>query len=250
MKYLKIGSGPKNLIVVPGLSLKSPIKAEKRLTKRYGIFENHTVYILDIREDYKECPTLEAYADKIAELAKKEGISNADIFGVSMGGMISQALAARHPQLVNKLVLGSSAARHNDTSREIMRKWLAFAAEGDIEVLVNDTLESIISPQTLKYCRTAFLRGLSDISPSELEEYSSMIHAAATFELYDHLDLIKCPVFVIGCEGDKVFTATGSTELSEKLHCPLYIYGTEFGHGAYDEAPDYLKRVKSFLDEA
>ena len=36
-------------------------------------------------------------------------------------------------------------------------------------------------------------------------------------------------------------------ELAEKLDCDLYIY-EGYGHGVYDEAPDYADRLKQFFD--
>ena len=38
-------------------------------------------------------------------------------------------------------------------------------------------------------------------------------------------------------------------EIAEKLNCPLYLYGEEYGHCVFDEAPDYKQRIYDFFTE-
>ena len=45
---------------------------------------------------------------------------------------------------------------------------------------------------------------------------------------------------------DRVLGAQASVDLAEALNCPCYIY-EGYGHGVYDEAPDYLARISAFL---
>ena len=52
----------------------------------------------------------ELLADDAAGLLRTLGIKSASVVGLSMGGMIAQKLAVRFPRLVDKLVIGCSAA--------------------------------------------------------------------------------------------------------------------------------------------
>ena len=54
---------------------------------------------------------------------------------------------------------------------------------------------------------------------------------------------------VVGCFGDAVVGWKASVALAEALGCPLYLYGPEFGHSVYDEAPDYRQRLFAFFTE-
>ncbi|WP_030371605.1 alpha/beta fold hydrolase [Streptomyces rimosus] len=49
--------------------------------------------------------TLEAHADAVAEALRAAGVSAADVIAHSMGGSVAILLAARHPDLVARLVL-------------------------------------------------------------------------------------------------------------------------------------------------
>jgi pimeloyl-ACP methyl ester carboxylesterase len=53
--------------------------------------------------------TYEQLADDTAALMRHLGISNADIYGYSLGGGVALQMAFRHPQLVRKLVIVSAS---------------------------------------------------------------------------------------------------------------------------------------------
>ena len=52
---------------------------------------------------------------------------------------------------------------------------------------------------------------------------------------------------MIGAMRDQVVSPGASFELAERLACPLYMY-EEYGHAAYEEAPDFNKRVLGFFE--
>ena len=57
--------------------------------------------------------TFEQDADDIATLLKNLNIDKADFFGFSNGGTTALQIAIRHPEIVNKIVLGSALAKRN-----------------------------------------------------------------------------------------------------------------------------------------
>lgn len=64
-------------------------------------------------QDIDRPMTFEQDADDVAALLKQLHISKADILGFSNGGTTSLQIAIRHPELVNKLVLASTAYKRD-----------------------------------------------------------------------------------------------------------------------------------------
>ena len=60
---------------------------------------------------------VEDAADDIAGVLDVIGVSATDVVGYSMGGVVAQALAHRHPGRVSRLVLIATFARHPDSAR-------------------------------------------------------------------------------------------------------------------------------------
>src|SRR5215216_4201762 len=57
--------------------------------------------------------SFESMADDIAALIEHLGFEKADVMGYSLGGGVALQTAIRHPELVNKLVLISTAFQRN-----------------------------------------------------------------------------------------------------------------------------------------
>lgn len=57
--------------------------------------------------------SFEQDADDIATLLKNLNIEKADFFGFSNGGTTTLQIAIRHPEIVNKIILGSALAKRN-----------------------------------------------------------------------------------------------------------------------------------------
>ena len=56
-------------------------------------------------------------------------------------------------------------------------------------------------------------------------------------------------MLVIGVEGDKVIPPSESVAVADKIGCELYMYGKEYGHCVFDEAPDYKQRLIEFFSK-
>ena len=73
------------------------------------------------------CATIEDYAEVVAKFARALGLRKFVLVGRSMGGAAGLVLAARHPELLQGLVVACSAAKFTlsqegiDTTRDIVR---------------------------------------------------------------------------------------------------------------------------------
>ena len=106
MDYIRFGTGERILVMLPGLGdgLRSVKGTALPMAMMYRVLAgDFTVYAFSRKNVLPGGYTTRDMARDQAEAMGQLGIGKADIFGVSMGGMIAQHLAADHPEKVNKL---------------------------------------------------------------------------------------------------------------------------------------------------
>ena len=248
MDYVVFGSGEKTFVILPGLSIHSVMGSAEAIAAAYQSFaEEYTVYVFDRAKDLKEGYTVRDMAEDTAKAMEALHIEGADVFGASQGGMMAQYLATDHPALVHKLILGSTLSKPNDTFLNVVDTWISLAEARDEEGLLASFADQIYGKATLEAYRDYLITSNRGITEEEYQRFIILANACKTFDCYDALSSIQCPALVLGSEGDQVVTAEGSREIAEKLNCPLYLYGAQYGHGVYDEAQDYKQRCLDFL---
>lgn len=247
MNCITFGNGEKSLIMIQGLSTRSIKGASLSLAYMYRIFaRDYKVYLFDRRENIGENITVREFASDIAIAMDFLGISSADIFGVSQGGMIAQYLAIDRPDLVNKLVLAVTLSRNNETVENVISDWIRMTERNDIKNLVKDMAEKMYTDSYVKKYKL-FMPLLTILQkPKNVPRFITLAKACLTCNSYDELKKIQCPVFVIGGLQDKVTSGEASIEIAEKLGCKCYMYD-DLGHAAYEEAKDFNQRVYDFF---
>ena len=249
MDYAVFGKGEKPLIMIPGLNLKCVKEVAVPTAYMYRIIgEEYKVYIFDRKEDIPEGYTVRDIASDVAYAMRELEIRNADVLGLSQGGMIGQYLAMDYPELVHKLVLGVTLSRENPTIKEVISKWIAMAEQGDYEEIAADMLEKMYTDAYKeKYGKLIPLLSKAG-KPKDMERFITLAKACVTCDTYEQLDRIKCPVFVIGGKLDRVLSGEASIEIAEKLGCKIHMY-EDMGHAVHEEAKDFNERVLAFLRE-
>lgn len=89
---------------------------------------------------------MEIWADDVASLMDYLKIDKAHIHGTSMGGMVSQQLAEKYPEKVNRLVINCSAAKLDYAGHLTFRNWQDIAEHMGVG---SRTLAELISMQGL-----------------------------------------------------------------------------------------------------
>lgn len=247
MDYITFGEGTKPLVLIPGLSFKTVKKFAEPFALMYRIFaKDYMVYAFDRKREIPLGYTIKDMADDLAHAMETIGIEGADVMGVSQGGMIAQYLAIGHPHLVNKLVLAVTLSRLNDTARAVIGNWIRLAVNNDYDGITEDMLKVVYSEAYINKFGKYFPLVSRFGKPKDMHRFAILARACLTCNTYDHLEQIQCPVFVIGGKKDLVLTGEAAEEIAEKLGCECYMY-EDLGHSAYEEAPDFNRRVLEFL---
>ena len=247
MNYITFGKGTKPLILIQGLSTRSIKGAAISLAYMYRIFaKDYKIYMFDRREDISDNITVRDLAADIAMAMDTLMITNADVFGVSQGGMIAQYLAIDRPDLVNQLVLAVTLSKNNETVERTVNDWIQITEQNNMKRLITDMAEKMYSDIYVKRYKP-FMSLLTVFQkPKNVPKFIALAKACLSCKAYDELDRIQCPVFVIGGMQDKVVSGSASLEISKKLGCEIFMYDN-LGHAAYEEAKDFNQRVYNFL---
>lgn len=249
MDYIQFGSGKKVFVILPGLSIHSVMGLAGAVATAYECFaQDYTVYLFDRAKNLHEGYTVRDMASDTAKAMMALNLSKSDIFGASQGGMIAQYLAIDYPQLVHSLVLGSTLAKSNGVFCDVAKQWIELAQKRDERGLLESFVDNVYSSETLKKFREDMICANIGIKEEEYERFLILARACENFDCYDELSKIKCPVLVLGSRGDRVVTALGSEQIAQALGCKLYLYDANYGHGVYDEAPDYKARILDFFE--
>ena len=248
LDYAAFGNGKQPLVILPGLSLRDVRGAGAGLAWMYRIFaRKYRVYVLDKKEDIPERYTVRDLAEDTAEAMKQLGLAEACVIGISLGGMIAQYLAIEHPELVSRLVLGVTASRTNETMEKTIGKWIDHAERDDFGGIVRGMAEQMYSERYVKRYGWLFPLLAKAGTPKNKQRFIRLACACLNCDTYAGLDRIQCPTLVLGGGRDRIVTAQASTEIAERLACPIHLY-ENLGHAAYEEARDFNRRIYDFLE--
>ena len=255
MKYACFGSGNKNLVIVPGLSLRPVTPFAFAIENAYDIFkEEYTVYLLDRRDNAPDNYTSVDMASDTYDALKELGVNEAYFIGASQGGAIILELTLMHPEMVKGLAVASSSGFVNEMSSKVLDDWLYFTAKRDAVGLTTNMVDVVYSENMPAKSRESYIKAFADLNEEEFVQFNNLCADFRTYDVRDRLSEIMCPVIVIGCEGDRVFGALASKEIYDGIsknnkNTEIFIYDDTYGHAVYDEAPDFKEKVYEFLNK-
>ncbi|SOE47074.1 Pimeloyl-ACP methyl ester carboxylesterase [Fibrobacter sp. UWT3] len=252
MEYAKFGNGPRALVIIPGLAIKSVMKSAASLQVPYKMFtEGYTLYFFDRRKDVDPGYSLEEMARDQVLAMQALGLKDVALYGVSQGGMVAQHIAATHPELVWKLVLGCSTSKPEPQQLEVIGNWARLARAHDREGLVAAFIRDCFSSKFAERYSRALRAMYKDVSEAEMDRFAVFARECDNVDTGDMLASIKCPVLVLAASEDRVVLPIASDKIVEKLRAANVPYEYEifegYGHAAFDEIKEYKDRILQFL---
>ena len=249
MDYIRFGSGERILVILPGVGDGFRTVKGTALPFALGyrkLARDFTVYMFSRREPLPEhCSTREMAAD-LGRALDRLGLGQICLLGVSQGGMIAQWVAIDQPKRVDRLVLTVTAARPNETMREVLENWMALGQRGEYRAIMEDSALRSYSAKTAE--RQRRLAGLVSAltKPKDFSRFLIQAESCLGHDAWEELPRIFCPTLVIGGSEDGIVTAEGSRELARRIvGAELFLY-EGLSHGLYEEAKDFLDRVRDF----
>src|SRR5205814_10181098 len=81
--------------------------------------------------------TMDQLVDDAARLIREWGRGPVVFIGLSMGGMVAQGLAIRHPELVKRVVLANTAAQYPDAAKAAWTERIAAVQQGGMAAVAD-----------------------------------------------------------------------------------------------------------------
>lgn len=177
-------------------------------------------------------------ANDAAGLLNALGIAQAHVLGFSMGGMITQQFALRHPSKLNKLILvctmaGGDCSDFNPNN------------QGDLLELLFPASYLAISNNRKK--AEDFFKNTSRYH-SQPDGFTRQFQALNTHDTCNLLPDIKAPTLIITGDSDFIIPAVNSNILNNKISGSELKIIKEGGHGfLYSHTAEAAKIMTDFL---
>lgn len=250
MDYIRFGTGKRNLVILPGLGdgLTTVKGTALPMAWMYRIFaKDFTVYAFSRKNDLPKGYSTRDMARDQAETMELLGIEKADVFGVSMGGMIAQWLAVDYPEKVNKLILTVTCARPNPILTESVEEWIRLAKEGDAAGFMDSNLRRIYSDDY--YRKNKWMAPVVGklTKPKSYDRFFVQAEACLTHDAFDRLHEIRAATLVVGGEKDLALGGEASREIAAEIHGAQLKMYAQWGHGLYEEEREFNRMILEFL---
>ena len=149
-----------------------------------------------------------------------------------------------HGHLRQRLVL------RLDDRQVLRRQGVGVARRGDHRQLMIDTAEKSYSEAKLKSYRRIYpILGFVG-RPASYDRFIANAEAILAFDARGGLGDITCPTLVLGGAEDRTVGPEAAGQLHDAIPgSRLHVY-PGLGHNAYEEAPDFYRRVFDFLQGA
>ncbi len=238
------------LLMIMGLGASSAawdpdLVADLARTFRAITFDNRGTGL----SDKPDAPySMEMFADDAAGVLDHLGIARAHVFGVSMGGMIAQEFALRHPARVATLTLGCTTAggahavppppeslailtapREGVAPEEIIRRGWPIGYTRNYIAKNRAKLEAAI-PRLLA-------------NPTPPFAFQRQLDATYTLKTWDRLPQINSPTLVITGAEDVLIPARNSELLAARIPRARLHLIANAAHAFMSEAPGEFLRV-------
>ncbi|MFF9912713.1 alpha/beta fold hydrolase [Streptomyces sp. NPDC013457] len=180
--------------------------------------------------------TLDDFADAAAAVIRARGTS-AHVLGVSWGGVIALRLAARHPGLVDSLVVADSSpgSGTDPTKATAMRARATELAELGPRAFAEARGPRLVSPGA----PDALVRRVVDTMADSvrLPGYAYAAESMASADLRPELATIAAPSLVLCGDQDTVTGVEASQLVAGALHKTAFVIVKDAGHLANQEQP-------------
>lgn len=195
--------------------------------------------------------TWPALADALARLLDAQRIDRAHVLGHSIGGMVAQTFAARHPRRLRSLILSATSPAFGkpdgEWQREFVRQRLAPLENGaTLRDLAPETVAKLVGPKADKAAREFAIACMAEVP---VPAFAAAIKLIVTFDGRGDLPNIGAPTLCLAGERDTNAPAEMMAKMAAKIPGAEYAVLPGVGHlGNIEDPAAFDAAVTEFVE--
>ncbi|PYN97355.1 MAG: 3-oxoadipate enol-lactonase [Candidatus Rokuibacteriota bacterium] len=189
--------------------------------------------------------TLDQLADDALALLRALNIQRTHWVGLSMGGMIGQALALKSPDVLLSLSLCDTSSRIPADAKPLWDDRIRTAEAKGMEPLVEPTLSRWFTAPFREKNKDVVDKVAKMIRTTPVTGYAGCCHAISALNLTDRLSAIKLPTAVIVGEDDPGTPVAASRVIAENIKGARLDIIPAAAHLSNMEQPEAFNRALS-----
>jgi 3-oxoadipate enol-lactonase len=191
---------------------------------------------------------LDDLVDDAARLIREWGRGPVVFIGLSMGGMVGQGLAVRHPELLRGVVLANTTARYPEAARPVWATRIAAVEQGAMAAVADAVVERYLHAdyRATHPAEAAALR--AKLLRADPAGYVAACHAVAGVDWLERLSTVRTPALVIAGARDAGATPEMAKAIAERIAGAELAVLEDASHLSVAEQPErFAELVQRFL---
>jgi 3-oxoadipate enol-lactonase len=193
---------------------------------------------------------LDDLVDDAARVIRAWGRGPVVFIGTSMGGMVAQGLAARHPELVRALVIAHSTSHYDEAARTVWRQRIDAVRAGGLAAIAEAVLARWFTASFHRQHPDVVERFRRRLLATPPEGYLACCEAIAGLDVRAGLPGIRVPALVIAGAEDQAIPPAAARAIAAAIPgARLVILEGAAHQGMIEQPAAFAAALGAFLDE-
>jgi 3-oxoadipate enol-lactonase len=192
--------------------------------------------------------TMDQFVDDAARLIREWGRGPVVFIGLSMGGMVGQGLAIRHPELIKGLVIANSTSQYPSAAEAAWTQRVAAVEAGGMDAVAEMVVDRYLHAD-FRSAHPAATQALRDtLLRCDAAGYAAACRAVAAVNWLDRLSVIRVPTLVIAGARDMGATPAMAKDIADRIPGAMLRVFDQASHLSVAEVPaDFAQAVADLL---